>query len=169
MILSIIALVISALAVVATLLIYRLASAPNIVVYLDGRSGSDVVIVVENTGRNVAHDITFSKNKNNDDDAIEIESSKIHNVLASITCLVPNQKRIFWGPYSELLNNYENRVVTINVQYFRSHRTVRIKSSRYFSLDITVLSRSLFEQNDLKSIRDSLEDISNSLNRISNF
>lgn len=43
MILSIIAIVISALAVIVTLLIYRLASSPDIVVYLDGRSGSDVV------------------------------------------------------------------------------------------------------------------------------
>ena len=156
MILPIIALVISALAVIVTLLIYRRASAPNIVVYLDSRSGSDVVIVVENTGRNAAYDITFSSERNSIDD-----------VLAPITCLVPNQKLTFlWGSYRELRNDYENRVISVNVKYFRSSRTMRMRSNRYFSLDIAILGRSLAEQNDLELINSSLEDINKTLYRI---
>lgn len=156
MILPIIALVISALAVIVTLLIYRRASAPNIVVYLDSRSGSDVVIVVENTGRNAAHDIAFSSERNSIDD-----------VLAPITCLVPNQRRAFlWGSYRELRNDYENRVISVNVKYFRSSRTKRMRSNRYFSLDIAILGRSLAEQNDLELINSSLEDINKTLYRI---
>ena len=156
MILSIIALVISALAVIVTLLIYRRASAPNIVVYLDSRSGSDVVIVVENTGRNAAHDIAFSSERNSIDD-----------VLAPITCLVPNQKRTFlWGSYRELQTKFQGQVVPIKVEYYRSTRTLRKSSNNLFGLDIVILKRTIPDQDSLGQISNSVEGINRTLQSV---
>lgn len=153
MILSIIAVVISALAVIVTLLIYRLASAPDIVVYLDGRSGSDVVIVVENTGRKAAHDITFS-----------IERNPIDDVVAPITCLVPNEKRTFlWGSYRELQTEFQGKVVPVKVEYYRSTGTLRKSSSNLFKLDIVILKRTIPEQDSLRQISNSVEGINRTL------
>lgn len=153
MILSIIAVIISALAVIVTLLIYRLASSPDIVVYLDGRSGSDVVIVVENTGRKAAHDIIFS-----------VEENSINDVLAPITCLVPNEKRtFFWGSYRKLQAELQGKVVPVKVEYYRSTGTLRKSSSNLFRLDIVILKRTIPDQNSLGQISDSVEGINRTL------
>jgi len=137
--LSLLALVIALSSTVINYLLLRLQSDPEVVVYAiaDLQRPSIINLIVENTGKSVAHDIRFKADRDIPVRAFGFENAPTPEVMTKgplvhgISSFGPGEKRIItWGQYGGLKQGLGDEVLDITAVYF-SRPPLRIKQQRH--------------------------------------
>lgn len=176
--LSLIALLIALSSTVINYLLLRLQRDPEILVYAvpDLQRPTIINLILENTGKGVAHDVRFECNRRiparafGFEDAPEPESMTDGPLVNGISTFGPGEKRIItWGQYGGLKKGLGKEILDITAIYF-SNPPLKIKRQKYRTTSrIDLLS---FEGTDAsdrnwdKKTAEQLEKIANTLARL---
>lgn len=132
---SIVALVALIVATASMLISYRflrLQQDPEVVVYAtpDEKRPSIVVLVIENTGRSVAHDVSFTSSRPIPGDAFgfgDAESPKpmaVGPLVTGIPSFGPGTKRVItWGQYGGIHKGIGDSILDVTAKY-RGQRSI---------------------------------------------
>jgi len=175
---SLVALLIALSSTVINYVLLRLHRDPEVVVYAlpDTRRPTIINLVIENTGRGIAQDVTFESNRTipsrafGIDNAPEPESMSDGPFVTGIPSFGPGDKRIItWGQYGGLKKGLEDDVLEINAIYF-SKPPLSIRRQRHKTLSSIDLrsfgGTDASDQNWDKQMAKHLENIANTLNRL---
>lgn len=147
---------VGAIAAIAAYLLVRIASDPQVIVYVKHDTGGRVglmLIIIENIGRGVAHDVKFNLSRDipRFADGLEPTGEKKESVenmsdgalIAGIPYLAPGERRtIAWGQYGGLLDSIGPIPVRVETTYEGGwpirydHRTESLLEVMSFSNDL---------------------------------
>jgi hypothetical protein len=123
-------------------LFFRSQIEPDVLIYAtsDERRPSIIVLVIENVGKGLARNVTFSADKPIPEKAFGFENAKTPSemktgpLITGIPSLAPGSKRIItWGQYYGLLKGIGTNVINVEVRFesrrsillgYKKHRTV---------------------------------------------
>lgn len=138
-ILSLIALVTALTSTVINYLVLRLQRDPEVVVYAvpDPQRPTIINLVIENTGKGVAHDVRFDCARDiparafGFENAAVPESMKDGPLINGIPSFGPGERRIItWGQYGGLKAGLGDEVLDISAVYFSSP-PLRVKKQKH--------------------------------------
>lgn len=138
-ILSLIALVIALTSTVINYLVLRLQRDPEVVIYAvpDAQRPTIINLIIENTGKGIAHDVRFECAREiparafGFENAAVPESMKDGPLINGIPSFGPGEKRIItWGQYGGLKAGLGDEVLDISAIYFSSP-PLRLKKQKH--------------------------------------
>lgn len=137
--LSLIALVIALTSTVINYLVLRLQRDPEVVVYAlpDPQRPTIINLIIENTGKGVAHDVRFECTRDIPSRAFGFENAPVPEsmkdgpLVNGIPSFGPGERRIItWGQYGGLKAGLGNDVLDISAVYF-SAPPLKIKKQKH--------------------------------------
>lgn len=178
LIISFVAVIIATASTLISYLLFRDVKDPEVVVYatLDERRPSVINLIIENTGRSAAWDVTFESSTPVPKEAFGIENAKHPEPMDSgpivngIPCFGPSSKRVItWGQYDGIRKGIGEGSFDIKATYF-SHPSLAFKPRKH--LTISRLDIKSFENSDAsdhnwdKKIAEELKVIASTVSKI---
>jgi hypothetical protein len=123
--------VLAIITVIATLINYyffRSQVDPNVIIYatLDFKRPTIILLIIENIGKGIALDVSFSSDRNIPEKAFGFENAKepdtmsIGPLITGIPFFAPGDKRIItWGQYGGLKKGIGNNPINVTIRYKR--------------------------------------------------
>ena len=170
-VISLVAVVIATTSTIISYILFRDAKDPEVVVYVtpDEKRPSILNLIIANTGRSAAWDVSFSASKSVPQYAFGITDADTPQemdhgpIVNGIPCLGPGSKRIItWGQYGGLLRGIGDGVLDIEATYY-SRPSLAFKKRKHYAL--SRLDIKSFENTDVsdhnwdKKIANELEKI----------
>lgn len=165
-----------------TLRLVRAQSEPKVIMYVkhDLNRPSILMIVVENIGRDIAHDVKFFPSRPIPAKAWGIERAGAATattltdgpLLSGIPALGPNDNRaITWGQYGGLSKAIGDEPILVRYTYRHERRTfsgeTRLEVESYFGTDASEAPAAVVAKG-ITEIQKSIEAISTSVKKIAN-
>lgn len=177
---AIITALVTALYTYLTIKLLQAQSEPKVIVYVkhDINRPSLLLIVVENIGRDIAHNVQFTFSKpipalawgRDSADAIQAASMINGPFISGIPALGPNDSReITWGQYGGLSKAIGDEPILVRYTYLHDKRTfsgeTRLEVESFCGTNASEVPALIVAQG-IKSINKSIESISSSLKQI---
>jgi hypothetical protein len=176
---SLIALLIALTSTVINYLLLRLQRDPEVVVYAmpDPQRSTIINLVIENTGKGVAHDVRFEANREIPARAYGIEnapapeSMKDGPLINGIPSFGSGEKRIItWGQYGGLKRGLGDEVLDVTAVYFSKPAPLRIRRQKHKTtsrIDIrSFKGTDASDRNWQKKTSEQLEKIARTLSQV---
>ena len=154
LIISFVAVIIATASTLISYLLFRDAKDPEVVVYAtpDERRPSIINLIIENTGRSAAWDVSFKPSIPVPKEAFGIENAKHPKpmdhgpIVNGIPCLGPSSKRVMtWGQFDGIRKGIGEGSIDITTTYF-SYPSLAFKPRKHIT--VSRLDIKSFENTD---------------------